>query len=215
MACDLMAQASEWLTQAEAALDWHHGAVAAAGAYALVAVAEFGDKSQLVCMTLATRHRHWPVLWGAVAAFALLNGLAVMFGAAVGQWLPERWVAAAVAVLFAGFGLRSLLVEHDDEAEACVERSGRGVVLTTFLMIFLAELGDKTQIAVAGLGATESPWAVWVGATAALATTSGIGIWAGKTVLRRVSARTVHVVGGLVFLSFAVLAAFRALPPDV
>ena len=63
---------------------------AAAGtAFLLVALAEIGDKSQLVCMTLAARHRGWPVVIGAVAAFAFLNALAVLFGAAVAAWLPE------------------------------------------------------------------------------------------------------------------------------
>lgn len=54
----------------------------------LIALAEFGDKSQLVCMTLAARHRGLPVVFGAVAAFAILNLLAVLFGAAVAAWLP-------------------------------------------------------------------------------------------------------------------------------
>jgi hypothetical protein len=54
----------------------------------LIALAEIGDKSQLVCMTLAARHRGLPVVIGAIAAFAVLNLLAVLFGAAVAAWLP-------------------------------------------------------------------------------------------------------------------------------
>ena len=52
-------------------------------AFTLIALAEVGDKSQLVCMTLAARHRHWPVILGATMAFLMLNTLAVMFGASV------------------------------------------------------------------------------------------------------------------------------------
>lgn len=215
MACHLIAEAREWLEQTRMGIDWSRNWAASAAAYALVAVAEFGDKSQLVCMTLAARHRHWPVLGGAVSAFALLNVMAVVFGAVAGQWVPERVMAIAVALLFAGFGIRNLLARAEEDEEEVKEATGHGIFVTTFLMIFLAELGDKTQIAVAGLGAAEPPLPVWLGATAALATTSAVGIWAGKTVLRRIPPRTMNVIGGLLFLSFAGFAAYRALPDNL
>lgn len=212
MACDLIAEARNWLVQALPAVDWARNGAGAAASFALVAAAEFGDKSQLVCMTLAARHRHWPVLLGAVLAFSLLNAIAVLFGAMVGQWLPERAVALAVALLFAGFGLRLLLSRSDADDSAVAEKSGHGLFATTFLMMFLAEFGDKTQIAVAGLGAAEPPAAVWLGATVALSMTSALGIWAGRTVLRKIPPRTMNVIGGLLFLAFALLAALKALP---
>ena len=91
----LTAEAVTWLSSASAT-------------YLLIVLAEFGDKSQLVCMTLAARHRGLPVVIGAIAAFAILNLLAVLFGAAVAAWLPEWLVITAVAVLFALFGLSAL-----------------------------------------------------------------------------------------------------------
>jgi hypothetical protein len=63
---------------------------AAATTFGVIFLAELGDKSQLVCMTLAARHRRWPVLIGAVAAFVVLNSLAVVFGVGLSQWIPER-----------------------------------------------------------------------------------------------------------------------------
>ncbi|MEY3759946.1 MAG: hypothetical protein RIR39_1437, partial [Pseudomonadota bacterium] len=75
----------------------------AATSFALIAAAEIGDKSQLVCMTLASRHRAMPVLLGAIAAFSFLNTLAVVFGVAIASWLPDYIVAATVAFLFAAF----------------------------------------------------------------------------------------------------------------
>ena len=83
-----------------------------ATSFALIAAAEIGDKSQLVCMTLASRHRAMPVLLGAIAAFAFLNTLAVIFGVAIASWLPESIVAAIVAVLFAVFGVHSLRINY-------------------------------------------------------------------------------------------------------
>lgn len=215
MACNLIAEASAWLDRTLPAIDWAHGGAAAATAFGLVAAAEFGDKSQLVCMTLAARHRHWPVFWGAVLAFALLDGIAVAFGAAAGHWLSETVVAAAVAVLFAVFGIRSLLVEEATEDDPAPEKSGHGIFLTTFSMIFLAEFGDKTQIAVAGLGAAEPPLPVWLGATSALAATSAVGIWAGRVILRKIPQHLMHRVAGVLFLGFAAFAAARAVPPEL
>lgn len=191
----LTADAAAWLSSAGAT-------------YLLIALAEFGDKSQLVCMTLAARHRGLPVVLGAIAAFAVLNLLAVLFGAAVAAWLPEWLVTAAVAALFAWFGIAALRFEEDDD-EGIEEKPGHGVFATTFLMIFLAEFGDKTQIAVAGLGSTADAAATWVGGTLALATTSLLGVYAGRRLLNRLPLHWIHRVSGVFFLLLALLAALR------
>lgn len=130
----------------------------ASSAFALVGLAEIGDKSQLVCISLAARHRHWPVLLGASAAFLLLNALAVLFGAGVAVWLPERAVAGLVALLFAVFGIQALRASAEAEVVEPVAASGRGIFATTFALVFVAEFGDKTQLAVAGLAGGFDPW---------------------------------------------------------
>ena len=179
--------------------------------FLLVAFAEIGDKSQLVCMTLAARHRGLPIVIGAIAAFAVLNLLAVLFGAAVAAWLPEWLVIMAVAVLFAGFGISALRYKEEAGDEAVEENPGHGIVATTFLLIFLAEFGDKTQLAVAGLGSTSEPSAVWAGATIALAITSIIGVFAGRKLLNRLPLKWIHRISGVFFLLLAVFALSRLL----
>jgi len=169
----------------------------------------FGDKSQLVCMTLAARHRGLPVAIGAIAAFALLNLLATLFGAAVAAWLPGWVVTAAVGLLFAVFGISALRYTEDDDDEAVEEKPGHGIFATTFLLIFLAEFGDKTQIAVAGLGSTQAATAVWCGATLALAGTSLIGIYAGRRWLQRLPLTWIHRVSGVFFLILSAYALSR------
>jgi putative Ca2+/H+ antiporter (TMEM165/GDT1 family) len=178
--------------------------------FTLIALAELGDKSQLVCMTLAARHRHWPVILGATTAFIVLNTLAVLFGAGVAAWVPERVTAGLVAVLFGAFGIHALCKQDDGESEDVAERSGHGIFLTTLLLIFVAEFGDKTQIAVAGLAGSFDPVPVWLGATSALVMVSVLGVWAGRTVLQRLPLLWLHRVSGGVFLLFALLAAWRA-----
>lgn len=174
----------------------------------LVALAELGDKTQIVCMTLAARHPASPVLFGAVLAFAVLNLLAVLFGAAAAAWLPEWLVAAVVALLFAVFGLRALQ-EAGEEAVEVRERDDRGVFWSTFVLIFLAELGDKTQLAVAGLAGTHPAPPVWVGGTLGLALTSVLGVVVGQTLLRHLPIRVLHRIGGGLFLMLAAVAGWR------
>ncbi len=183
----------------------------AGATFLLIALAEFGDKSQLVCMTLAARHRGLPVVLGAVAAFAILNLLAVLFGAAIAAWLPEWVVTAAVALLFAVFGISALRYEEEDGDEEIAEKPGYGIFASTFLMIFLAEFGDKTQIAVAGLGSTADAMATWVGATLALACTSILGVVAGRRWLNRLPLKWIHRISGVFFLLLALLAVLRLL----
>ena len=178
-------------------------------AFTLIALAEIGDKSQLVCMTLASRHRHWPVLLGATMAFLILNTLAVLFGAGVAAWIPERVTAGLVAVLFGAFGIHALRKQDDGESKDVAKRSGHGIFLTTLLLIFVAEFGDKTQIAVAGLAGSYDPLPVWLGATTALVMVSALGVWAGRTVLQRLPLLWLQRTSGGIFLMFALLAAWQ------
>ena len=177
--------------------------------FLLITLAEFGDKSQLVCMTLAARHRGLPVAIGAIAAFALLNLLATLFGAAVAAWLPGWVVTAAVGLLFAVFGISALRYTEEDDDEAVEEKPGHGIFATTFLLIFLAEFGDKTQIAVAGMGSTADAAAVWTGATLALTTTSLLGIYAGRRFPNRLPLLWIHRISGVFFLLLAAFAGYR------
>lgn len=190
---------------------WGHGAwfSSVGTSFLIIGLAEFGDKSQLVCMTLASRHRGLPVALGAIAAFAILNLLAVLFGAAVAAWLPGWLVALAVAVLFAVFGISALRYREQDEDGEVEEKPGHGIFATTFLLIFLAEFGDKTQIAVAGLGSTNAAGAIWLGATLALTTTSLLGIIAGRRLLNYLSLLWIHRISGVFFLLLAAYAASR------
>lgn len=174
--------------------------------FGLVFLAELGDKSQLVCMTLAARHRHWPVLAGSTVAFMILNTLAVVFGAGLSHWVPERILAGIVAMLFAVFGILALRAKEEDGDEKITERSGHGIFITAFLMIFLAEMGDKTQIAVAGMASTLPVIPVWIGATLALIVTSALGVVAGQKLLRRIPLHRLHQISGIFFLILAVFA---------
>jgi putative Ca2+/H+ antiporter (TMEM165/GDT1 family) len=183
--------------------------VALFSSFSLIALAEIGDKSQLVCMTLAARYRPWPVLLGAVVAFALLNILAVVFGAAAAHWLPDAVVLAAVGILFILFGLHALRNSTGKGDELPAAKGTRSLFFSTLLLITLAEFGDKTQLAVAGLGSTSDPVAVWLGATLALAMISALGVLAGRTIMQRISVKLLHRISGGLFILLGLLALLK------
>jgi putative Ca2+/H+ antiporter (TMEM165/GDT1 family) len=181
--------------------------VALVSVFSLIGLAEIGDKSQLVCIAIAVRYRAMPVLMGAIAAFALLNLAAVLVGAAVASWLPEQVITAIVGVLFLLFGAHAFSSnDTEEESDVINDKGNHGIFYSTFLLITLAEFGDKTQIAVAGLASTVDIVAVWLGATLALSVTSGIGVLAGRTVLQHVPITLLHRLSGSLFILFGITA---------
>ncbi len=170
--------------------------------YALIFLAEIGDKSQLVCMLLASRYRRLPIFLGASTAFSILNILAITLGSILAGLIPQNIMAALVITMFSIFGLKSLL-ERMGEEDDISEKSGHSVFITTFMMIFVAEFGDKTQLTVAALGASSDPVAIYIGATTALITTTLLGVMGGKWLTKFVSPLTLHRVSGVLFLTFA------------
>ena len=186
--------------------------VIVASSFSLLFLAEMGDKSQLIAMTLACRYRPLPVIVGVLGAFLVLNLLAVAVGGVLFEWVPQRLVLAAAGALFLFFALRSWrdaeTSEEDDKAGTAV---GHGALLTSFLMILLAEFGDKTQLAMIGLVAgTGAPGSVLVGGTLALWSVSLVGILLGASLLRRISPVWMHRSAALLFLAFGLLALWNA-----
>ena len=178
----------------------------------LIFAAEIGDKSQLVCMALAVRYRAAPVALGAIGAFLLLNTLAVVFGAAIANWVPELAISIIVSIMFLIFGIQALrTVEEEGLDDDYVKvKSQHHIFLSTFALITLAELGDKTQLAVVALSTQGLPLSVWVGSSLALATTSLMAVWAGRTILQRIPIVLLHRFSGILFLILSAFAAYSA-----
>jgi len=181
---------------------------ASGSSYLLILAAEIGDKSQLVCMALAARYRAAPVMLGSVLAFLLLNTLAVIFGVTIASWVPEIYMSAMVAILFGVFGIHALRMQDNPDDEP-VAITGGSLLVSTFVLITLAEFGDKTQLAVVALSSTSIPVAVWIGSTLALITTSALGVWAGRTVLQKMNIKLLHRVSGCIFIFLALFAVYK------
>jgi putative Ca2+/H+ antiporter (TMEM165/GDT1 family) len=178
--------------------------------FALIFLAELGDKTQLAVMALCSRHPWRKVLLGTALAFTVLNCLAVGVGRFLTHLANPVWIQGGAGVLFCGFGLWTFFGNGEEDEEA-KERQRKSLVWTSFLMIFVAELGDKTQLATAGMAARyDAPAAVFAGSTLALILVSGIGAVFGKNVLARLPERWVKAVSGCVFIVFGLLAIWGA-----
>ncbi len=181
-------------------------------AFGLTFVAELGDKTQLVILTLSAKHGFRQVFLGAAAAFALLNALAVSVGVVLYEFVPESVIRYTVSAVFIVFGIFMLLPEREKkerEEEEDRNKRARGPFLTAFLLVCLMELGDKTQLSLLALTAKYSqPVFVFIGGTLALWATSLIGALVGTGVGRFIPQVWMRRISGAIFIAFGIINLF-------
>ena len=194
---------------------------AAAIAFALIFPSEFPDKTFVASLVLATRFKHLWVWVGIVAAFAVQMAIAVVAGSLL-TFLPQRIVLAATFVLFVVGAVllikgglasraaeREVLAHEEQEIHARVaavaDPTAVRVVVTSFLVIFVAEWGDLSQLLTAGLAArTGSPLSVYLGSWLAVSLVCGIAVVIGTWLRGRVSIWRIRLVSGTLLIALAV-----------
>ena len=181
-------------------------------AFATVFLAELGDKSQLLALSLSARYRRSVLLLAVLTASAVTMAVSVTVGNLVGQLLPTRTITAGAALLFVVFGVMTLRGddEEDDVEEGESASSSSGFV-GIVAALSLAEFGDKTMVATFALAAASSAVGTWIGATAGMALAGAIGVAIGGAVWTRLSPRTVRLVSGCLFLVVGVVLLVDAL----
>lgn len=183
--------------------------------FLLVTLAEMADKTQFLTLSLACRYRVRDVVIGVGLAIAILNGLAVGLGAIAGRFIPIDAVRIAAGALFIGFGLWTLLVreKREGDGENCAQpQRVRWAVLTVAGAFFIAELGDKTQLAALSLAARfDSFFQVWLGATLGMFLANGLAIALGVLAGKRLPERWLKRVSGALFIGFGIWTLVEAL----
>lgn len=176
----------------------------------VVFLAELGDKSQLITMTYALRHRWWVVLTGVGIAAFLVHGISVTIGHFLGLTLPERPIAFAAAIAFLGFAWWTWRESAPDPEEANAPVSEpRFVLLAVISSFVLAELGDKTMLATVALAADNNWAGVWLGATIGMILADGVAIAVGRLLHRRLPERFLHALASVLFLIFGLWMLFN------
>ena len=177
--------------------------------FLLVAISEMGDKTQLLALSLAARFRRpWLVMAGILTATIANHALASLVGSWVAERVPERVMAGVLAVIFIAFALWTLRPDTLEEGGA---KSRFGPYLSTTLLFFLAEMGDKTQLATVALAAQfHTIWLVTIGTTLGMLASDGLAVFLGDRLADRLPMVWIRRVAAVLFLVFGIAAAWRA-----
>lgn len=173
--------------------------------FTIIAVAELGDKTQLLTLGFATKYPRWEVLSAILAATGALMALAVIFGQAIISYVPGFYIQFLASIIFITFGIWTILAKKEEEEKDKGIKTGKSLspFIFIFSSFFLAELGDKTQLATLALAARYgSPLAVWLGATLGMVGVNIIALFVGSWLKDHVSEKTIKWAGALIFIGF-------------
>lgn len=177
----------------------------------LVALAEIGDKTQLLAAVLALRFRKpWPILAGIFAATLANHFLAALLGTVAAEWLASDWFRIAIGLSFLAMGAWTLIPDKLDDDDAKMPKYG--AFLTTLIVFFLVEMGDKTQVATIALGARfNDVGAVTAGTTIGMMLANAPVVLLGNKLLARVDFALVRKLAALLFIAIGLWTLWDAL----
>ena len=179
--------------------------VATAVSFAVVFIAELGDKSQLMALTFATRFKPATVLIGITVATAVVHLVSVGVGYGLGAALPTGWISLIAGLAFLAFGawtLRGDKLTDDEKSKA--ERSTGSAILAVGGAFFLAELGDKTMLATITL-ATQHGWlGTWLGSTLGMVAADALAILVGRLLGRHLPEKAIKYGAAALFAIFGI-----------
>ena len=170
-----------------------------------VALAEIGDKTMLLSLVLAAKFKKpWPICAGILVASLLSHAIAAELGAWLAHWLtPEvqRWLVGASFLAVAAW---ALLPEKEDASDGPAQH-GRGVFVISVIAFFIAELGDRTQIATVVLGAHYQPlWQVIAGSTLGMLVANVPVVWLGARFASKIPLRATRYASAVLFAALGV-----------
>lgn len=176
-----------------------------------VALAEIGDKTQLLALLLAARYRKpWPIVLGILTATLINHALSAWLGAELAEWLsPEvlRWLVAGSFLAVALWTLKPDKLDGEEE-----KLPAHGAFIATTIAFFLAEIGDKTQVATVLLATQYEPlWQIIVGTTLGMLIANVPVVWLGHRLADRLPLQLARRVASGVFLVLAIWVAWNGI----
>lgn len=177
--------------------------------FILVAVSEMGDKTQLLAFSLAAKYKKpWPIMAGIFVATILNHALASWAGQWFSTLLNPQWMSLLLGFIFVAFAFWTL---KPDEADEVSEKTKFGPFLTTCVLFFLAEMGDKTQLATVALGAQfKTAWMVTLGTTLGMMVTDGLAVVAGDRISHKINMKYMRWTAAGLFFIFGLASFWQA-----
>lgn len=181
-------------------------------ASSIVALAEMGDKTQLLSLLLAAKYKthHWAIVAGIFVSTVFNHAIAAWLGSALAQWVnPElmRWIIAGG---FIALGLWLLVPDKLDDGEKTpIAHSSWKVFTITTSLFFIAEMGDKTQVATVALGARyDDLMAVVLGTTVGMMIANAPAVWLGQKFTNSLPIKWVHAIAAIIFIIIGLVTIF-------
>ena len=173
----------------------------------LVFISEMGDKTQLLALVLAARFRKpAPILFGILVATLLNHFLASYVGVFITQYFSPSTLRYLLSATFIGFGVWILVPDKD---EGLKQNYKWGAFMTTLIAFFLAEMGDKTQLATVALGARyASTGLVTFGSTLGMMLANAPAVFFGQWFTDRIPMKWVHRIASVLFIGFGIACLF-------
>ncbi len=170
----------------------------------LIFMAEMGDKTQILALAFATQFRASKVLIGVFLGVLLNHSIAIILGVYLSKLISVNIIQLAAGISFIIFSLWTLKIDEDDDEEESSKKN-YGPILTVAIAFFLGELGDKTQLTAITLSVdSQFPIFVLMGTVMGMILTSGVGIFVGSKLGKRVPEFAIKVVASLIFMAFGV-----------
>lgn len=169
-------------------------------------IAEMGDKTQLMLVAMTSKYKIRDIILGTAAAILVLNGIAVLAGGFVSQWIPTWLIRIVAALAFLFFALTSLGEDEEEEEEEGGKKYSFAA-LTVFSTFFVAELGDKTQLTAITFGANEGMekiWIVWLACSIGLFAADILGMLVGYLLKSKLPDEFLHILAFIIFSIFGV-----------
>lgn len=177
-------------------------------------IAEMGDKTQLMLIALTSKYKLRDIILGTAAAILVLNGLAVLAGGLVSEFIPDWLIKTIAALAFLYFAASTIVGDDDDEEEGSGKSKIKFAPLAVFCTFFIAELGDKTQLTAITFGANEGMSAalvVWIGCSLGLFAADILGMLVGYLLKSKTPDGLLNTLAFAIFSIFGVFTLYQGL----
>lgn len=177
-------------------------------------IAEMGDKTQLMLIALTSKYKLRDIILGTAVAILVLNGLAVLAGGLVSEFIPDWLIKTIAALAFLCFAASTIAGDDDDEEEGSGKSKIKFAPLAVFCTFFIAELGDKTQLTAITFGANEGMSAalvVWIGCSLGLFAADILGMLVGYLLKSKTPDGLLNTLAFAIFSIFGVFTLYQGL----
>lgn len=177
-------------------------------------IAEMGDKTQLMLIALTSKYKLKDIIFGTAVAILVLNGLAVLAGGLVSEFIPGRLIKTVAALAFLHFAASTIAGDDDEEEEEGGNSKIKFAPFAVFCTFFVAELGDKTQLTAITFGANEGMEAaivVWIACSLGLFAADILGMLVGYLLKSKTPEGLLNTLAFVIFSVFGVYTLYQGL----